>query len=533
MSGAFSISPSSEWTVGRRLDRYELLGEIARGGMGTVLLARLAGAGGFSRLFAIKMLHAHLADDEHFVHMLLDEAHLTSRIHHSNVVPVVDVCRSEQGLYVVMEYVDGFPFSAVLASQALTDKERIAIGVQALLGVLGGLEAAHNLFDDDGAPLGLVHRDVSPQNVLVGLDGLARLADFGIARAAARLTHTEPGTLKGKLAYMAPETARGEPSDRRADVFCAGIMLWECLNGGRLFKADNEAATLLRLLSERIVPPRPGATGAAAALDAVCLQALDRDITRRYASAHQMATALAAAAEQAGCLISPIAVGDMLCARFATEIERRRAKIRSARSSPSQPGIDLGAGLPALATTYDGEPSSASAFSLPLQITVETMVGHLSSPRPKVRGRLHTAVMALGAALLVAAAVVGGLAIRRAESRRVTARPTTAAPAATAATVAAASEPARPTVVPARPTVVPARPMAEPARPIVAPAASTAAPDVAASCSATAATAPAGLCPPVREPLRPAGHNSRVHHTSSHHSHGSHGSPTLETNPYL
>ncbi len=513
MSGAFSISPSSEWTVGRRLDRYELLGEIARGGMGTVLLARLAGAGGFSRLFAIKMLHAHLADDEHFVHMLLDEAHLASRIHHSNVVPVVDMCRSEQGLYVVMEYVDGFPFSQILASAALTDRERIAIGVQALLGVLGGLEAAHNLVDDDGAPLGLVHRDVSPQNVLVGIDGLARLADFGIARAAARLTHTEPGTLKGKLAYMAPESARGEPSDRRADVFCAGIMLWECLNGGRLFKADNEAATLLRLLSDRIAPPRPNATGAAAALDAVCLQALERDIGRRYASAHQMATALATAAEQAGCLISPIAVGDLLCARFASEIERRRAKIRGMRTSPSQPGIDLGAALPALATTYDGEPSSASAFSLPLQITVETMIGHLSAPQPKVRTRLSAATLAIVTSLLVAV-VAGGIWLRRVELGHDRATPPTAATAA---------------------TVAPVRPAVAPTRPAGAPGAAAVAPTAASDCAADA-TAPAGVCPPAGEPTRPVAHGSHVHHgssSSSRHGHGNHGSPTLEANPYM
>ncbi|HEX4457427.1 MAG TPA: serine/threonine-protein kinase, partial [Polyangia bacterium] len=522
----FSISNSSEWSVGRRLDRYELLGEIARGGMGTVLLARLAGAGGFSRLFAIKMLHAHLADDEHFVHMLLDEAHLASRIHHSNVVPVVDVCRSEHGLYVVMEYVDGFPFSQILASAALTDGERIAIGVQALLGVLGGLEAAHNLVDDAGAPLGLVHRDVSPQNVLVGIDGLARLADFGIARAAARLTVTEPGTLKGKLAYMAPESARGEPSDRRADVFCAGIMLWECLNGGRLFKGDNEAQTLMRLLSERVVAPRPNATGAAAALDAVCLKALEREVDKRYASAHQMATALAAAAEQAGCLIAPIAVGDLLCARFATEIERRHAKIRGMRSSPSQPGLDLGAALPAMATTYDGEGSGASAFSLPINVetSVETMIGHLSAPQPKVPIGLRAAAVAMVAAFVVAVIVLGGILVYRGQSRRAT-------PASATASHGGAAD--RPIVTPlqvapAAAIVAPAATMTATAPAPVAPGVVTPAPVVApdhdVSCAAD------GTCS--LAPSRASGHR---HHTSAHHGHGNgtHGSPTLETNPYM
>jgi len=289
MSSAFPKAGDFEWSIGRRLDRYEVLGEIARGGMGTVLLARLAGTGGFSRLFALKMLHRHLAGDEQFVNMLLDEARLASRIHHSNVVPVLDVCHSEHGLYVVMEYIEGFPFSAILAAPAFSAEERIGIGVQVLLGVLAGLEAAHNLTDDDGVPFGLVHRDVSPHNVLVGVDGVARIGDFGIAQAAARLTHTEPGMIKGKVAYMAPESVRGEPTDRRADVFCVGIMLWECLTGRRLFKAENDAATALRLFQDVIGAPsvhqgrssRPSTPSACRRCSAVSVGALRRRATWR------------------------------------------------------------------------------------------------------------------------------------------------------------------------------------------------------------------------------------------------------------
>ena len=312
----------------RRLDRYELIAEIASGGMATVMLARLAGAGGFSRLFAIKLLHPHLASDPQFVDMLLDEARLAAQIHHANAVPIIDVCQSSLGLYLVMDYIEGFSFSRILGTPLLTPAERIRVGVQALLGVLAGLDAAHNLTDDRGHAIGLVHRDVSPQNVLIGLDGAGRIADFGIAHAGTRITQTQPGTVKGKVAYMAPEQATGGALDRRADVFAVGVMLWECLTGKRLFKAPNEAATLLKLLEDPIRPPSTIQPVAPVELDVICARALARPPEQRYPSAHDMAADLARAAEKGGCLVSNMAAADIMRSKLSQEITERREAIQ-------------------------------------------------------------------------------------------------------------------------------------------------------------------------------------------------------------
>ncbi len=232
----------------QRVDRYELIGEIASGGMATVYLARLTGVGGFQRFVAMKRLHPHLAGEAEFVEMFLDEARLAAGIHHPNVVPILEVHASPIGYYLVMEYIEGDTLARLLARSASKGQRLpVPIVLRVMLDTLAGLHAAHELRDDHGDPVHLVHRDVSPQNVLVGSDGVARITDFGVARAASRLTATRVGQLKGKIAYMAPEQAAGvEELDRRADVFSAGIVVWEALASRRLFKAENEAATLSR-----------------------------------------------------------------------------------------------------------------------------------------------------------------------------------------------------------------------------------------------------------------------------------------------
>ncbi|MEP7053353.1 MAG: serine/threonine-protein kinase, partial [Pseudomonadota bacterium] len=190
----------------QRVDRYELVGEIASGGMATVYLARLTGVGGFQRFVAMKRLHPHLANEKEFVEMFLDEARIAARIHHPNVVPILEVGASAVGYYLVMEYIEGDTLARLLARAATRGKRLpVPIALRIALDMLSGLHAAHELRDDAGEPVNLVHRDVSPQNVLVGVDGIARITDFGVARAASRLTATRVGQLKGKIAYMAPE----------------------------------------------------------------------------------------------------------------------------------------------------------------------------------------------------------------------------------------------------------------------------------------------------------------------------------------
>lgn len=314
----------------RLLGRYEIVAEIAKGGMGTVYLARLEGVGGFQRLVAIKLMHRHLAGEGQFASMLLDEARLASQLHHPNAVGVVDVAESDLGLYIVMEYVDGFALDDVL--HKLSDEspeQRIRIGLRIWLDAVRGLSAAHALKDDEGSPLNIVHRDVSPQNILVGQDGAGRITDFGVARAAARITSSSPGMIKGKPCYMAPEQARGLAElDARADIFALGIVLYEVLAGEMLFQSDGGAAVTLYKVCNDELPPPSKACAEAAPLDEVCIKALERDLDARYQKGRALSEAVESAARAAGLLASRDEVADYLRDAFAKEIKTRSHAIK-------------------------------------------------------------------------------------------------------------------------------------------------------------------------------------------------------------
>src|ERR1700742_4409241 len=237
--------------------RYAIFDEIASGGMATVHMGRLLGAAGFSRTVAIKRLHAQFARDEEFSAMFMDEALLAARIQHPNVVQTLDVVPIDKEILLVMEYVHGVPLSALLGAARRAGQRlqlRVVAGIMA--GVLEGLHAAHETRNELGEPLGVVHRDVSPQNVLIGLDGTPRLIDFGVAKAMGKMHATREGQLKGKLAYMSPEQVRGVEVTRLSDVFSAAIILWEALTFERLFTGNTPAELLLRVLDAPITSPR-------------------------------------------------------------------------------------------------------------------------------------------------------------------------------------------------------------------------------------------------------------------------------------
>ncbi|AKF03933.1 substrate-binding domain-containing protein [Sandaracinus amylolyticus] len=284
---------------GRHVGRYEILHRIASGGMGSVHLARAHGAAGFERLVAVKTLHPHLAHDDEFVAMFFDEARLAAQIRDPHVVATIDVL-DEPDLLLVMEYVEGVHLG-VLVRRAQEREGRLAAPVvlRIVLDALQGLAAAHDLRDASGRPLGLVHRDVSPQNVLVGLDGVARLTDFGVARAEARRATTREGTLKGKLGYMAPELSAGETADARADLFAMGVVLWEALIGRRLFDGESDAEIAIRV-STAPVATLSSIEPSLAALDAVMSRALARSRDARFGSAREMSDALERAASSLG-----------------------------------------------------------------------------------------------------------------------------------------------------------------------------------------------------------------------------------------
>jgi serine/threonine protein kinase len=410
----------------QRVDRYELMGEIASGGMATVYLARLSGVGGFRRFVAMKRLHPHLAGEKEFVEMFLDEARLAAGIHHPNVVSILEVGASPVGYYLVMEYVEGDTLARLLARAASTGQRLpTPVAVRIVLASLGGLHAAHELKDDEGRNLELVHRDVSPQNILVGIDGVARITDFGVARATSRLTSTRVGQLKGKLAYMAPEQASGDKLDRRADVFSAGVLIWETFASKRLFKADNEAATLQRVMNEPIPDLQRIAPHLSAELCAVVMRALDRDRDKRYASAAELSSALETAAVGRDGLAATREVAAYVKELLGEEIEQQRDAVRAwlARSEPSQ----------VTAPNPLSSPTSVSvaAVSLPGEVS-----GSLTKDIGGVFAQRRSRVPLLVAAVvLLAGAAAAGFLVARSQG---------APPALVAAPLAAAPPPAPP-----------------------------------------------------------------------------------------
>jgi eukaryotic-like serine/threonine-protein kinase len=296
--------------------RYTLFDQISSGGMGSVHYGRFVGPAGFARTVAIKRLHPHLANESDFVSMLADEARLASRIRHPNVVSTVDVIESDEGLLVVMDYVHGESLSRLLrASVAMNKNPPPGVIVAIMTGALRGLHAAHEARSESGEPLEIIHRDVSPQNILVGADGQARVFDFGVAKAAGRLTTTREGLLKGKLAYMAPEQIQRDTVDRRCDIYAASVVLWEGLVGSRLFDGLSEGALVHRILNGPILGPsraprhdkgkaltktiEQGSMDVLDKLDAVVLRGLARNPAERYATAREMAVALEAATKVA------------------------------------------------------------------------------------------------------------------------------------------------------------------------------------------------------------------------------------------
>jgi serine/threonine protein kinase len=283
---------------GRVVGRYVIHDEIASGGMASVYFGRLHGPAGFSRTVAIKRLHTEFAKDPEFLAMLLDEARLAARIRHPNVVSTLDVVFEGEELFLVMDYVDGESLSRIRRAFPEVDVP-IPVVSAILTGVLQGLHAAHEATSERGEPLGIVHRDVSPQNILVGADGVPRVADFGVAKATGRTASTRDGQVKGKAGYMAPEQLRGGPIDRRVDVYASAIVLWELLTSRRLFLGDSPAQTMLLALEQSVDPPGKLVRGVPPELDALVMRGLSRDPERRFATAMDMAAALEGAVRPA------------------------------------------------------------------------------------------------------------------------------------------------------------------------------------------------------------------------------------------
>ena len=343
--------------------------------MATVHLGRLLGPVGFSRTIAVKRLHPQYAKDPDFVSMFLDEANLVSRIRHPNVVPTLDVVNSPSGgLLLVMEYVHGDSLSRLARKcrEALVPiPMRIIAGIMS--NVLLGLHAAHDARGNGGELLNIVHRDVSPQNILVGADGVARVLDFGVAKAAGRSQTTREGQVKGKLAYMAPEQIRGKV-DRRTDVFAAGIMLWELLVGRRMFDGENEAQIISRIVNGQMDAPSKYMPSIPAEVNAIVVRALSPLPDARFATAKEMAIAL----EKAVGVATTSDIGDWVESLAKTELATRSAYIEHMERASA--GLMPSRTDPPPAP-FPGRPQSGHFnVGTPGQASYEVELAELSSP---------------------------------------------------------------------------------------------------------------------------------------------------------
>lgn len=345
--------------AGRHLGRYEILTQLASGGMASVYAARAQGVAGFERLVAIKMLHPHLAYEQEFISMFLDEARLAARIRHMNVVPTLDISDSPgDGYFLVMEYIEGNHLGALLG-RAAKRGERLPqpFVCRVLIDALQGLGAAHRLTDEGGKPLKLVHRDVSPHNILVGTDGIARLTDFGVAKADVRMASTRAGQFKGKLSYMAPEQASSSSTDQRSDLFSVGIILWESLTGRRLFKGESNGATLNKLLNDPV--PKPSDLWPELErFDAVVMTALSRDPDQRFQSADEFADALEGAVGS-GHVAKTREVADVIRDLDAEKLQDERERVRDAIKMLGS--TDIGTSI--VPMPREGTPIEAQTFA--------------------------------------------------------------------------------------------------------------------------------------------------------------------------
>jgi serine/threonine protein kinase len=449
------FSSETQIRPGFRLDRYELLCPIAEGGMARVWVARQVGKHGFEKLVAVKTILPKFASDLRFQEMFLDEARLASAIQHTNVARILDLGEEHEVLYIVMEWIDGEALNRVQRSLA---REKIAIPTGIVLRVMAdvcaGLHAAHELRDRDGRPASVVHRDVSPQNILISTDGISKIIDFGIAKALDRAgSDTTTGTLKGKIHYMAPEQARGHRIDRRADVWAVGAVLYNFFAGRPAYDGDSQLEMLHRLTSG--VPPAPLPPKVPEPIARVIDGALRHDPNERWASTQHMQLCLERAMIEIGCPTTASGVAAFLGRHFADRAAARRRTIEAATiavreqrvsaqaasqpiefpsSAASSSGLlDVAARTPASLVT-GAKVSSAAGLggAKPAKEATSESLGSaaIDSPPPK-RSSRRGAVIAVAAALgLIASAFV--LVPRFAPSMSMTTAGTTAPPVAAA-----------------------------------------------------------------------------------------------------
>jgi len=415
---------------GHLLGRYELLAQVARGGMGQVWVARLCGARGFQKVVAVKTLLPELRDDKRLEEMLLAEARIASLIHHPNVAQTTELGEHQGTLYIVMEWVDGESLSFVLKRAEERGWMPVPVGVNLIAQACRGLHAAHELTSDLGVHLGVVHRDVSPHNMLVTHSGQVKLVDFGIAKATNEESSlTANGEIKGKYSFMAPEQVTGGDVDRRADVFALGIVLYLLVTGRHPFKVDPKVTVVASITSDKPAPPPSRyLSSCAPALEAVIMKALEKDPARRYQTAEAMRQALENAMPQAFAPRFDLQVREFLGRTMGDRaLARREAMRRFQLAADERQVTAAGIGLAAPIPSQSG--GSLRAILVPNGASVQVADARPSDMPTQLgtRRRSRAWLVALSTAALVG---VGAFAAVRSLLPLTRDSATTSAPAA-------------------------------------------------------------------------------------------------------
>jgi phosphate transport system substrate-binding protein len=400
----------------RRIGSYRVIASLGRGGMADVFLAARLGPVKFTKLVVIKRLRSDLANQPEATRyrtLLLDEARLAARMHHPNIVQAFEVTEGDGEPYLTMEFLDGQTISQVVrAARRAKTTVPLEMSLRAVADVLTALAYAHDLRDFDGKPMRIVHRDVSPQNVFWTYDGEIKLVDFGVAKFAFGSTKTDAGFIKGKVSYMAPEQARGEPLDRRADLFAVGVMLWELITSQRLFRANTQAATLQKLLFEPIPRLSEIVADVDPALEQICERALARNRDDRYRDATEMRADLEAVLEATSPRREHLAafVGSL----FASQREAMVDMIRTALSRDESEVIEVPPGPDEDSddAVLDDESATETSVTVPSRPTRKSRPAWTVPPPRAPRARRF-----IVGGLLAAIAITVGAVVAVATSR--------------------------------------------------------------------------------------------------------------------
>lgn len=308
--------------VGSTANNYQILARLATGGMAEIFLARGIGTTGVERYVVLKRILRDRANDVQLVKMFLDEARLASQLQHPNVAQVYDIGKLGDSYFFTMEYVHGETVRGLLhRARSLRRELPLNVILTVIAGAAAGLHHAHERLGHDGKPLGIVHRDVSPSNLMVSYEGSVKVVDFGVAKAENRAQETRSGTVKGKIAYLSPEQCRGGAIDRRSDLFSLGIVFWEMLTVERLYKRNSDFENMTAIVTEAPIPPSTRRPGLAPELDAIVMRLLSKDPNDRYDTADQLVEALEEVAPRLGVMISASSVGRLLKDMFGQRPE--------------------------------------------------------------------------------------------------------------------------------------------------------------------------------------------------------------------